>query len=102
MLTRHSIISALATLHSHPFIRAASLGGSDATGRADDLSDVDLFVLVEKGHIEPAAAAIESELRKLSLIRIAYRMPMPTWHGFHQAFYQLQDAPEHLMVDWVI
>jgi hypothetical protein len=129
MLSRSTIIAALAKLETHDFIRAATLGGSDATGRADDLSDVDLFVLVAPdtsgtqggstragashgghggagpgagGSIERAAAAIEDVLRSLSPIRIAYRLPMRTWHGFHQAFYQLADAPEHLMIDWVI
>jgi len=116
MLTRPAIIAALANLKEHDFIRAGSLGGSDATGRADDLSDVDLFLLVAPDGdaskrtgqgsgstaIERAAAAIEDVLRSLSPIRIAYRLPMPTWHGFHQAFYQLAEAPEHLMIDWVI
>ncbi len=104
MLTRPVIIAALANLTEHEFIRAASLGGSDATGRADELSDVDLFLLVAPGDgsIERAAGAVEDTLRSLSPIRIAYRLPMPTWHGFHQAFYQLANAPEHLMIDWVI
>lgn len=101
-ITRQSIIAALGALSEHAFIRAATLGGSDATGRADDLSDVDLFLIVSPGAIEPAAQAVEALLRTLSPIRVAYRMPMPTWHGFNQAFYQLEDAPEHLMVDWLI
>jgi len=101
-VTRRSIIAALGTLSEHTFIRAATLGGSDATGRADDRSDVDLFLIVSPGAVEPAAAAVEALLRTLSPIRLAYRMPMPTWHGFNQAFYQLEDAPEHLMVDWLI
>jgi hypothetical protein len=106
MLSRPTIIAALAKLEIHDFIRAATLGGSDATSRADELSDVDLFVLVAPDKngsaIERAASAIEDVLRSLSPIRIAYRLPMPTWHGFHQAFYQLADAPEYLMIDWVI
>ncbi len=103
MLTRDRIIDTLsARLVEHQFIRAAWLGGSDANGRADDLSDVDLCLLVRPGQVEPAAAAIESALESLSPVRIRYRLPMPTWHGFHQAFYQLEDAPEHTMVDWVM
>lgn len=103
MLTRDRIIDTLsARLVEHEFIRAAWLGGSDANGRADDLSDVDLCLLVRPGEVEPAAAAIESALESLSPVRIRYRLPMPTWHGFHQAFYQLEDAPEHTMVDWVM
>lgn len=102
MLTRRTISDAFgARLPAHDFIRAGWLGGSDATGRADDLSDVDLGLIVLPGRIEDAAEAVESVLASLSPIRLKIRLPMPTWHGFHQAFYQLADAPEHLMVDWV-
>jgi hypothetical protein len=102
MLTRQSIITALGALSTHGFIRAASLGGSDATGRADELSDVDLVLFVTPGHVEQTAQAVDELLRTLSPINIHWRLPMPTWHGFHQAFYQLVDAPEHLMIDWLV
>ena len=102
MLSRQAVIRALASLHSHDFIRATSLGGSDANARADEKSDIDLFLFVTTGSIEPAATAVEAAVRDLSPISTAYRPPMPTWHGFHQAFFQLRDAPEYLMIDWVI
>jgi hypothetical protein len=103
MLTRHQIADALREqLARQDYIRTAWLGGSDATGRADEMSDVDLCLIVEKGRLEDAAEAIDAVLRSLSPIRAKYRMPFPTWHGFHQAFYQLADAHEHTMVDWVI
>lgn len=103
MLTRHQITTALAAaLQPRDFVRAAFLGGSEATGRSDDLSDIDLYLLVSPGQIEPAAQAIDDALRSLSPINIHWRLPMPTWHGYNQAFYQLKDAPEHLMVDWLI
>lgn len=103
MLSRAAIIAALTTaLEPDSLLRAAALGGSDATGRADNLSDVDLLLFVAPGATEHAAARIDDALRALSPVRLMWRLPMPTWHGFHQAFYQLADAPEHLMVDWVI
>ena len=103
MLTRRQITDALvATLQPMDSVRAATLAGSDATGRADDLSDIDIVVFVSPGHIEPAADAIDAALRELSPVRIHIRLPMPTWHGFNQAFYQLEGAPEHLMIDWLI
>ena len=103
MLSRSQISAALKSrLEPMENIRAAWLGGSDATGRADDLSDVDLCLIVSDGCIEAAADAVHTTLESLSPISIHYRMPMPTWHGFHQAFYQLTDAPEYLMIDWVI
>ncbi len=81
---------------------AVALGGADATGRADEQSDIDLMVFVEPGGVEHVAARIEAALRAVSPIREKWRLAMPTWHGFNQAFYQLRDAPECLMVDWVM
>jgi predicted nucleotidyltransferase len=103
MLTRQVVVEKLRNeLQPLEFCRAAWLGGSDATGRADERSDVDLCVIVSDGMTEFAADSIDEAVRALSPVRIHYRLPMPTWHGFHQAFYQLADAPEELMVDWVI
>jgi hypothetical protein len=105
MLGKAEILDALvAKLSPMDEVRLATLGGSDATGRADEMSDVDLFLVVRPGAIEAAAGAVDGALRGLSPggVRQMMRLPMPTWHGFHQAFYQLADAPEHLMVDWVI
>jgi hypothetical protein len=103
MLSRQAIIDHLvAQLSPLPLFRAAWLGGSDATSRTDDLSDVDLFLIVEPGSIEPAVAAFDATLGQLTPIRLRLRLPMPTWHGFHQAFYQLENAPEHRMVDWLM
>ncbi|MGD9688738.1 MAG: hypothetical protein AB7K52_02745 [Phycisphaerales bacterium] len=103
MLTRHDIIDALAReLPAHDVLRGAWLGGSDATGRADELSDVDLFLVIAPGQVEPAAGAVDSIIRAIAPVRLRYRLPWPTWHGYHQAFYQLDGAPEHLMVDWLM
>jgi hypothetical protein len=103
MLARDTIIQALHTrLEPDHALRAAWLGGSDANNRTDSKSDIDLFLIVEPGMIEHAAAAVERAILSLSPIRIRYRLPMPTWHGFEQAFYQLENAPEHTMVDWLI
>ena len=103
MLTRPQIINALTVaLQPRDFVRAAFIGGSAATGRLDDLSDIDLFLFVVTGQIEPAAKAIDDALRALSPVNIHWRLPMPTWHGFNQAFYQLKNAPEHLMIDWLM
>lgn len=103
MLTREEIIAAIAPrLEAVGCIRAAWLGGSDATGRADERSDVDTMLIVEPGTVEEAVAAFESAVEALSPIRLRLRLPMPTWHGFHQAFYQLQDAPDDNMIDWLM
>jgi hypothetical protein len=103
MLKKDTIVAALKKdLEAMDVCRAATLGGSDANERADDMSDIDLFLIVTPGSVEAAAGAIEQTLAGLSPISVKYRMPMPNWHGFNQAFYQLSDAPESLMVDWLM
>lgn len=103
MLKREEIISGLRErLVGNPEVRAAWLGGSDANKRADEWSDIDLMVIGAPGKTEAVAEAIERAVESISPIRIRYRLPMPTWHGFEQAFYQLENAPEDLMIDWLI
>lgn len=103
MLKREEIISGIRErLHENPDIQAAWLGGSDANKRADEWSDIDLMVIGAAGKSEAVAAAIEKAVENISPIRIRFRLPTPTWHGFEQAFYQLENAPEDLMIDWLI
>ncbi len=102
MLDRKAIVDHLRVgLAESEDIRGAWVGGSDAFGRADEISDVDIFILVRPGRVDAAAEHFQRSVERLSPISINLRVPMPTWHGFHQAFYQLADAPEWLMVDWL-
>ncbi|MFT3683729.1 MAG: nucleotidyltransferase domain-containing protein [Phycisphaerales bacterium] len=65
MLTRDPIIAALvAALEPLDAVRAAFIAGSAATGRLDELSDIDLFVFVAPGQVERAAKAIDDALRR--------------------------------------
>lgn len=107
MLTRDTIIQHLAQqLRPADELRAATLGGSDATGRADELSDVDLVVFVAPGlgreGVERAVQRIDDAIELLTPIHTRLRLPMPTWHGFDQAFYRLANAHEWTMLDWLI
>lgn len=102
-LTRQQIIDTLhAALHSLPAVRAAWLGGSDATGRTDRYSDIDCLALVEDEAVESVFAAVARALDALSPIDQQYRIPEPTWHGHSQTFYRLQDAPRWLLIDIAI
>lgn len=82
-----------------PWIDAAWIGGSDAFGRADARSDVDLSVLVDPDRGDDAFALVEAALAEVGGIDAVYRVPEPTWHGHRQAFYQLRGLPESAMVD---
>src|SRR4029450_8813081 len=84
------------------FVNAAWLGGSDAFGRADGLSDVDLQVDVDDGHVAATFGAVEAALAAASPIVARLGMPMPTWHGHAQRFYRLRDTAEFPAVDVVV
>jgi predicted nucleotidyltransferase len=80
-------------------VRAAWLGGSDAFGTADELSDVDLSLEVEEGAVARVFAAIEEAADARGGIAACWRVPEPAWHGHSQRFYRLEDAPETLLLD---
>lgn len=102
-LTRQQIVDALHdALHELPAVRAAWLGGSDATGRTDRYSDIDCLALVEDDAVEPVFTAVAAALDALSPIEQKYRIPEPTWHGHSQIFYRLQDAPPWLLIDMAL
>lgn len=100
MITRDALIEALsAALQRAEIVRAAWLAGSQATGRLDEWSDVDLMLLVADHGVDEAISLVESTLGGMSPIARRYRVPEPAWHGHVQVFYQLTGAPDWLMVD---
>jgi len=89
-------------LRGQAAIRAAWLGGSDAFGRADERSDLDLCIAVEDAKVEEAIGTVEAALTSLSPIAHRFRLPQPTWHGHEQVFYRLRDAAPTAAVDLVV
>lgn len=103
LVSRADLINGLArTLRGHAVIRAAWLGGSDAFGRADERSDLDLCIAVDDASVEEAIRAVEAALTSISPIAHRYRLPQPTWHGHEQVFYRLRDAEPTAAVDLVV
>jgi predicted nucleotidyltransferase len=102
-VSRAAIIEALhAALVDTPAVLAAYLGGSDATGRTDALSDVDLVVVVEEGAVEVAFSAVHAALEALSPIAHRWRLADPTWHGNAQEFLSLRDVDPAHFIDLVV
>lgn len=102
-LTRDLLVRHLeAALRASTTVLAAFLGGSDATGRRDRFSDIDLVCVVEDGESESTLRLIRSALEELSPIQFAWRVPSPTWHGHEQEFIRLRDADAHLIIDVVV
>jgi hypothetical protein len=92
---REQVVGVLrAALLPLPYVNAAWLGGSDAFGRSDELSDVDLQVDVDDGRVAATFGAVEAALAAASPILYRMVMPMPTWHGHAQRFYRLRDTAD--------
>jgi hypothetical protein len=102
-IARRRIVDVLdAALRSDSRVLAAWLGGSDATGRTDEYSDVDLQAVAEDDFVEGTFELARRGLEALSPISLAYRLPEPTWHGHAQVFWRLRDADPHHFVDFVV
>jgi hypothetical protein len=99
---REQVIELHGALLPLAWVNAAWLGGSNAFGRADELSDVDLQVDVDDGHVAATFGAVEAALAAASPIVARLVMPMPTWHGHAQRFYRLRDTAEFTAVDVVV
>lgn len=103
MLTRDDVVAALRReLEPLPWVHALWEAGSASFGRLDDLSDVDLQLDVDAGHVERAIEHVTACLAHLSPVAARHDLPPPTWHGHAQVFLRLQDAPETLVVDLVV
>ena len=102
-LSRQAIIDNLAAiLPDFPYILAAWLGGSDASGRTDALSDIDLQLVVEDDRVEDALAQVHRCLEALSPIAHRFRFPEPVWHGHSQELLSLRDADPCHFLDLVV
>ncbi len=77
-------------------------GGSAANGRSDELSDVDLHVIVADEHVEEAFCVAQAALEVLGTLDTPYRLSEPTWHGHSQCFHHIEGTPPTLLVDLVV
>jgi hypothetical protein len=103
MLTRDAILAAAGpALDSMSAVRAAWVGGSEATGRMDQYSDIDLVALAADDAVEDVFAVLESTLTELSPIEHKLRIPQTPWPGLEQVIYRLRDAGPHLLVDFAV
>lgn len=83
-------------------VRVAWLGGSDATGRTDGLSDLDPVLAARVDDIEGVIDSLEAWLRETVGIRERYRFPEPTPHGHPQALYLGERISDDLAIDLVV
>jgi hypothetical protein len=99
-VTREVVLPALVrALEPLPHVHALWEGGSEAFGRTDRWSDIDVQVEVDDDRVADTLATVETVLKGLSPIRDRLEMPPGPGNGYTQVFYRLRDASEFLLVD---
>lgn len=99
-LTRARIRDAVrAALEPLDEVEALIECGSAAFGREDELSDLDLGVVVRDGAVEACFEVLEAALEKLAPIEHVFRPPPGTWADLTQRFYRLEGAGPYRIVD---
>jgi len=99
-MKREPIVEAVhAALAAVDAVEGAWIGGSDAFGRADDLSDIDVAVVVPEESVAHTFDAVEAALERLGGIAAVWRVPLEGGFEIAQRFYRLHGAPEWLMID---
>lgn len=83
-------------------VRACFEGGSAATGRMDDFSDVDLVIVAPLSASDTAFDAVETALSSFSAITHRWTVEPPPFPDTAQRFYFLADAPRFFAVDCVV
>ncbi|MCL1845332.1 MAG: hypothetical protein FWF77_05470 [Defluviitaleaceae bacterium] len=100
MIDKNAIVKKLTdVLEPLPFVHAFWLEGADATGVADEFSDIDFWADVEDAHEEAAIEAVENALSELAEIDYKYIMR----HGhpkIRQRVYHLAGTSEYLLLDF--
>lgn len=100
---RQKILETLSTnLEPKDFVLALWQGGSAAHGYTDELSDLDIEVIVEDNYVQETFDLVEKSLLTISKISFKYRVPEPTWHGHSQCFYQLEGVNPFLAIDFAV
>jgi hypothetical protein len=101
-VTREAVLEQLRRrLEPEDWILAMWEGGSAAFDRTDDWSDIDLQIVAVDDRVDEVLPLIKLAAEELSPISLEFELPQPTWHGHIQAFYQLRDAGEFLLLDLV-
>lgn len=102
-ISRSTLIDHLhARFADEPHVLAAWLGGSDASGRVDELSDIDLQLIAEDATVERCFDDLHRFVEELAPIAVRYRLPEPTWHGFAQEFLRLERCDPNHVIDFLV
>ena len=77
-------------------------GGSAATGRIDEFSDLDLVIVASLSAADEIFSAVESAISTAGEISHRWHVDPPPFRDTAQRFYFLADAPRFFAVDCVV
>jgi hypothetical protein len=92
----------LPPLEADQRVRACWEGGSVAMARADEFSDIDLYVVAEPAHHQVVLDEFERALANAAPIAHTWKVDPPAFPGVSQRIYLLRDAPRFFAVDCVV
>lgn len=102
MRTRAEIFQALyEPLWVCPFVYAVWLEGADAAGRADDWSDIDLWLDVDSTRVTEIFELIRRTLGELGPLDVDHAVDHPD-PQLHQHFFRLRALPKFWFLDVVV
>jgi len=100
---RERIINTLVgSLRDIESVLAVWEGGSTAMARSDHHSDIDLYIMVERGGIDEVMERVESSLGEMAGIEISYEPHGTHWPGVKQMFYRLSGVSPLLLIDMAV
>jgi hypothetical protein len=88
-----------ADLQRHPRVRAIGEGGAAARDRADQFSDLDLFIVAPLEDADELFSEIERTIRTVGRISHVWRVDPPGFPDLAQRFYFLEGAPRYFAID---
>ena len=99
---RRVIEAVIARLLPLTAVRACFEGGSAATGRLDEYSDIDLVIVAPLAAADAAFDAVEGALAALAAIPHVWRIAPPPFPDTAPRFYFLAGSPRFFAVDCVV
>jgi hypothetical protein len=99
---RRVIEAVVARLLALPSVRACFEGGSAATGRVDDFSDIDLMIVAPLHEADSAFGEVEKALALVGVITHRWTVDPPPFHETAQRVYCMAGAPPFFAVDCVV
>ena len=94
--------AAVSALRTRDDVKGCWEGGSAATGRLDEFSDVDLVIVASLDAADPIFTDVEAAISNIGEIVHRWHVDPPPFHDSAQRFYFVAGAPRFFAVDCVL